>query len=195
MNLFHGLEERCRREPRWRFCYALLNMPILIGNEIPFADAWQMLRLVSIILCIMLFFLIEHAPSVLQNDFSACRKNFFSGSDFNFRREEFLRWIKLCDVSLCDERIKILLHLFECVIVRSYRCWDDGMMCGDFCVVPCTAPELSIRLYGKGRKICVKGGEMIENEIFVCKLVLRQIVAVRARIACEFLFIKCLLCA
>ena len=72
-----------------------------------------MLRLVSIILCIMLFFLIEHAPSVLKNDFSACRKNFFSSSDFNFRREEFLRWIKLRDVAFRDQHVEVLFLLAQ----------------------------------------------------------------------------------
>ena len=156
-------------------------------------DAREILRFVRIILAAALLFLIDCPPTVLQDDLAACRKNLCAGSDFDLRCEKFLRRIELRDVGTRYKSVQVFLFLGERGIVWSNCRRDDCMMRRNLFIVPCTASDLPIRICCEERKICAKRSEMVEDRVFVRKLVLRQIVAVGARIAREFLLIKCLL--
>ena len=204
MDFLHASEQRRRREARGRLRDALLDLALRVGDAIALLHRGQravcLIRLALFLRLILFlarglprFRLIHDLPAGIALRAAARGEKLLLVGDLDLCLVVDMVRVELREVAARDERVEVALRRGQRLRVHAHCRRDDGMVRGDFLIVPGAALARRVRARCPGRKLRpLRLPQIRKDGLRLAELVERQILAVRARVRRELLLVELL---
>ena len=202
MNILHGGNKGSLSKSHWWSGNTFGQLPRYIVNIIIFLHRRQVIFFLTIILLILALLIIsliiflagiKSLPAQIYFRSTAGSKKLLLVSYLHLGLVIGMHWIKLSHISLGNQEINIPLHCIHLAQICLYPGRNNGVMGGNFLVIPSTAFNFAIGPLGPiNQSIIPTALQISQNALAILKLISRQILAIRTRIGSQLPLIKSL---